>query len=765
MKPEQRQPEGSGLTIYSALYVVFKHKWKIALLTLLGLGAAAGYAYKTLNKPSYESVAKLMVQYVVERSSIDPEAEGQMMGGGMLTEMEILTSDDTAVEVARKVGPERLVSTEGGEAATAQQAAVGILKALQVDSPEASRQQSNILHISYRSHDPELCVEVLQRLIETYFTRHLELHRSTEAFDQVAKQADQSLAALRQTEAEINRLKEQSGVLTVEATMAEFEARRQAIRQSYQEVEAQVAEQRAKVASLETSFAKGAEEKEGMSGPEDGTVVAGDDREPADPEAQRERAIALGEYQNLAKRFELLQDQVNRLLIQRKPGDPMVRSLELQIKTVRRQMLDLEMAHPELARRSERSLDGLPLNAPVSSLEDEKALLAALEAKLAAIGKQSEALDDEVARLSQVSFELQELERARKDESDKYSYFKSSLEKARVDETLDPSRIPNIKVIQKPSAPVRSIAEKAKKIILGIAASGFIAGLGLAFLLEMVIDRRVTRPIEIETRLQLPLMMSIPYTRSKDSIAQLIGQDAPRLGGGGDWDDGALAPLAHPPGLGMLDAAGDHFISPYASAIRDRLIFNFEVNDVTHKPKLVAVTGLSAGAGASTVAAGIARAFAETGDRKVLLVDLHTSPRAEVIYPNPTDSLVRALQASKENWFRKSPRALYLASAPTRREKGNGFALVPTKLHELLPAISASDFDYIVFDMPTVSPTSPTLAMAGLMDKVLLVLDAENTTRESLQWGYSELEKGRADVSCIYNKARNHAPRWVQGAA
>jgi Mrp family chromosome partitioning ATPase len=80
-----------------------------------------------------------------------------------------------------------------------------------------------------------------------------------------------------------------------------------------------------------------------------------------------------------------------------------------------------------------------------------------------------------------------------------------------------------------------------------------------------------------------------------------------------------------------------------------------------------------------------------------------------------------------------------------------------------MPHLVASDFDYIVFDMPPIGPTSPTLTMAGFMDKVLLVLDGDNTTREHLSWGYTELEKAKADVSCIFNKARSHAPRWVQG--
>ena len=62
-----------------------------------------------------------------------------------------------------------------------------------------------------------------------------------------------------------------------------------------------------------------------------------------------------------------------------------------------------------------------------------------------------------------------------------------------------------------------------------------------------------------------------------------------------------------------------------------------------------------------------------------------------------------------------------------------------------------------------VDQTSRTLTMAGMMDKVLLVLDAQNTSRDGLLWGYSELMKGKADVSCIFNKTRSHVPDWLIG--
>jgi len=81
-----------------------------------------------------------------------------------------------------------------------------------------------------------------------------------------------------------------------------------------------------------------------------------------------------------------------------------------------------------------------------------------------------------------------------------------------------------------------------------------------------------------------------------------------------------------------------------------------------------------------------------------------------------------------------------------------------------MPHLVASEYDYIIFDMPTLDPTSRTLTMAGMMDKVLLVLDADNTSRDALLWGYSELIKGKADVSCVFNKTRTHAPGWLVGS-
>src|SRR5690606_25433444 len=85
------------------------------------------------------------------------------------------------------------------------------------------------------------------------------------------------------------------------------------------------------------------------------------------------------------------------------------------------------------------------------------------------------------------------------------------------------------------------------------------------------------------------------------------------------------------------------------------------------------------------------------------------------------------------------------------------------RFNELVPRLLATDYDYIVFDMPDLARTSATLAMARHMDLVLLLVEAERTTADSIRRTWNDLAGAKANVSVIFNKARNYAPAWLQG--
>jgi Mrp family chromosome partitioning ATPase len=155
----------------------------------------------------------------------------------------------------------------------------------------------------------------------------------------------------------------------------------------------------------------------------------------------------------------------------------------------------------------------------------------------------------------------------------------------------------------------------------------------------------------------------------------------------------------------------DHFIRPFCEALRDRLVLYFERKRMTKTPKLVALTGCSRGAGASTIAAGLAAALSETCEGEVLLVDKQIDPK---------------------------------------------------RFYALVGEYKASDFEYVIFDIPSLSSTSATLAMASLMDKVLLVVEAEVSNREVVKRAYAELVSAQANVSAIFNKGRSYGPKWLE---
>ena len=125
----------------------------------------------------------------------------------------------------------------------------------------------------------------------------------------------------------------------------------------------------------------------------------------------------------------------------------------------------------------------------------------------------------------------------------------------------------------------------------------------------------------------------------------------------------------------------------------------------------------------------------------------------------PHRRLAAALQASSP--IASAADNLYLATATRPSDTSSQFGL--KRFHSLMPEFAASDFDYIIFDMPPLGQTSPTAAMVGMMDKVLLVIEAEKCDRDAIKRSHQELISSRANVSAVFNKSRSYAPKWVEG--
>ncbi|MDB6022727.1 MAG: lipopolysaccharide biosynthesis protein, partial [Pedosphaera sp.] len=102
---------------------------------------------------------------------------------------------------------------------------------------------------------------------------------------------------------------------------------------------------------------------------------------------------------------------------------------------------------------------------------------------------------------------------------------------------------------------------------------------------------------------------------------------------------------------------------------------------------------------------------------------------------------------------------LYVVSGQANGDKLS--QMLPKRFANLMPKLKASDYDYIIFDMPPIGRTGVTQRLAGFMDMMLLVVEAEKTSREVVRQTGALLAESKANVSVVLNKTRNYIPAWL----
>src|SRR5205823_3224770 len=160
------------------------------------------------------------------------------------------------------------------------------------------------------------------------------------------------------------------------------------------------------------------------------------------------------------------------------------------------------------------------------SVDSVKAEVAGTQAKIEALKARLRDIQQRTKQLSDLAPQIKELERRRELDESNYKYFAASLEKARVDEALDPSKMPNISAVQRPSPPMLD-TKKRDKVALGLAGGGIALGVALALLRGLFLNRTVGRPLQLETRLHIPLMLSIPYANGRNGHRALPRNGSP----------------------------------------------------------------------------------------------------------------------------------------------------------------------------------------------------------------------------------------------
>jgi succinoglycan biosynthesis transport protein ExoP len=672
------ESKSGGLKFNDILFILFRHKRKVVICALVGILAAAGIYF--LLPYRYESQAKLLVRYVVDRSAVDNLDPGGKdkdvtlpSESAINSEVEILTSSDLALLVAKTIGPAKILNVTEGKA-TDEAAARAIQKGMEVTVVPAS----NIISVTYRNPDPKTAAEVCRELVKRYLVKHLEVHRALGAYEYVSAEADKLKVELDKTTEDLNALKAQAGVTSLaEDTVALANLLSQTEAQ-YDEAVSSLAAQQARVGEIEK-----------LNGQVD--EVQAQNRKKAGEAATVQVSSELeARYKSLIAALARLRDEESVLLSKFTPQNRIIKTKQAQIADMEKQQKDMERTYPALASIAATAAAG---GQEVGRLDavSERARLTELQSRVATLKPRLDTLRQKSVTLRELGPKISELSRQLEVEETNYKYYGASLEKARVDETLNPSRMPNISVVQEPS-PASKAKRDLKKILPIVLGGGLAVGLAWALAIELVIDRTIKRAADVEGRLRIPLLLSIPDLTANRRLRL-------RASNADDLDRSGMA----------FDEDGE-LLRPFCESIRDQLGLFFNMNQMNHKPKMVAVTGLAKNAGASALAAGLASALSDSGAGKVLLVDKMVAPR---------------------------------------------------HFYEQLSEFKASDVDYVVFDMPPISENSATLPMVGFMDKVLLVVEAEKSNPSAIKRAYGQL-MSKVDTSVIFNKSRSYGPRWLE---
>jgi polysaccharide biosynthesis transport protein len=708
----QDQPS-SGFNIGFVWFVLFR-RWRLVMAAAV-LGVLAAGAVYIFKLPVYRSTAALMVPYVLDVAAPtpgNPERIRTSTSGDNLinAEMRVLRSFDLCEKVARSIGPERLAPGVPSSVRLTK-AAEAILKNLNVEVAP----KSIVIDVAFEHPDPTVVQPVLENLIARYFERHNEIHLGGGSETNLLQRQEESRAKLEKLDAALNRLKSEAGVFgSIEETKKGYTTKINRLESELMEAKSEWVFQQ----SLFTNDTK-----------TNDIVPANVNRVPED---------VVQEFKKVGYQLEFLRAEESKAINTRffTEEHPTVLRLRELIATNTVWKNKLLALYPMLEAVTVPAVNpGVGATTVFTEMDKRAAFAAKVEVLSAHLAVEK----TNAFKLQQLEPHIAEAQRQRDSEESILKQITLAIERKRFNNTDGSSGNANISPVQAPT-PAAKVASKRLKTMGMVFAGLFGAGLALAFFLEMFVDRTVKRPSEIEPNFKLPLLMTVPAMHDSPSASSRLEAGVSKaLLPAGDSFVPAWSPL--------------HFIHPYTEALSNRVAMYFEF--VKRKPKLVGVTSCSDGAGVSSIAEGLASALSEAGDGRVLIVDMHRQQgTSQTFFQGKL--VTEAAQLSNGEGSGNGTSEL-IASAVG----DGGNRTLPTGLKHLLPKLKASDYDYIIFDMPKISMASMSLRLSALLDLTVMVVESEKVPSDVMKKNCAMLTESGAKVGVVMNKVHKYVPEWL----
>jgi capsular exopolysaccharide synthesis family protein len=707
-------------TLREFSYVLFRHKRKVIwffLSVVIIVGLITFFMPRT-----YTSEAKLLVKLGRESVSLDPTAtaSGQIVpvmqhkDTEIKSEMEILRSQDLAEKVVDKIGPEVILPgsifsfinrsnpKEKRDAAVRE-----IMKRWQITADR----DSNIIKISYQANNPKVAHDVVATLINAYLDKHMAVNRTPGSYDFFKEQTDKTGAELASVEARLAELKNRTGIASVDDQRKLLLDREANLNRDVEQTKADYQVSLAKIAATKDLLAR------------------------------LPKTLVLSKTSGVGVEFM----RADLYKLQLKEQDLLSKYTEKNflVQQTRREIRNAQTLLAKEGPATKHVTTGVNNTYAQTemALVSEEAKSAALQKKTQALGLTLAEVRNEVQAFNENEVQVARVQREKEILEASYREYSKKMEQARIDSALETEKISNISVAQAATFPVQPTSPRpGVNLALAFMLATF-GGVGLAFMSERL-DNSLKRPEEVEAKLHLPLLTTVPYL---DDIPSSHS------------DETALIPHAQTR-CGLFGEAGEC----YENLCHQLVSNNAAISGV---PQVIGVISCHHGEGASTVATNLAAALARKTDERVLFVEANMlTPSAHLTFgmvqnPGLTD-VIRDHQDFSIS-IRSSNRANLDVITSGQGDITVSQLAESKELSEMLD-IFKTEYSYVIFDLPPIFKSQPAIQLANKTDGVVLVVGAEGVSWQVAEKAKEKLIQAKVRViGVVLNKRIYHIPDWL----
>lgn len=480
----QEKQSSSGIT--EILIILFKQKNKIIFIfSTIVISVTVATMMIT---PIYKSETKLLVklgrEYIFQNETGNSRTPDYFKKEDILnTEVHILTSEELIERTLNAIGVQNVYPELFEKPAPAQVIMKQAVAKFERNINIFNIRRTDLISVGYKHEDPKKAAYVLNRMVEEFIERHLQLFSNSRT-DFFRDQLEVYQTRIEKTSEALRDFKEKNKVYSIK------EQRTLLLRQ---------------YDSLDTVW------KETMNRIQElGMILSSLDKQ---MDEVPENIIVSSEtstnyyVDSAMNKLLSLQLEEQQLLTKYSEGNRLVASIRKEIQLVK----DFIAENEDRARENVR----VGINSTYQSLENKKinseSEFTTLKVKADAIKNQLGVLEDEIKSLDTKEIMLNTLSRELLANEENYKDFQVKYEQASISEEMDRQKLANVSVVQKALVPERPISPNKRSNVMMAIILGGATSLGIALFFEFVVEQSMSTPENVERRLELPVLATIAY--------------------------------------------------------------------------------------------------------------------------------------------------------------------------------------------------------------------------------------------------------------